>query len=54
MEDWEIFEQMIDYAYANVFFAESKYQPVLFSESAVNFFLSFLNILILHFLLELC
>ncbi|KHN83267.1 Actin-like protein 6A [Toxocara canis] len=36
IEDWEMFEQMVDYAYANVFFAESKYQPVLFSESAVR------------------
>ncbi|VDK23076.1 unnamed protein product, partial [Anisakis simplex] len=36
IEDWDMFEKMVDYAYANVFFAESKYQPVLFSECAWN------------------
>ncbi|MFH4978516.1 hypothetical protein AB6A40_005225 [Gnathostoma spinigerum] len=36
IEDWDMFEQMIDYSYSQVFFAESKYQPVLFTESAWN------------------
>lgn len=36
IDDWDIFEKMIDYSYNNVFYAESKYQPVLFTESAWN------------------
>uniref|UniRef100_A0A0N5AM89 Actin n=1 Tax=Syphacia muris TaxID=451379 RepID=A0A0N5AM89_9BILA len=36
IEDWDIFEQLVDYAYKRVLNAESQYQPVLFTEPAWN------------------
>uniref|UniRef100_A0A914UP98 Actin-like protein 6A n=1 Tax=Plectus sambesii TaxID=2011161 RepID=A0A914UP98_9BILA len=36
VEDWDMFEAMLDHMYANCLFSESKYHPVLFSEPAWN------------------
>uniref|UniRef100_A0A183DU17 Actin n=1 Tax=Gongylonema pulchrum TaxID=637853 RepID=A0A183DU17_9BILA len=36
IEDWDIFEQMVDYCYRHVLFCESQYQPALFSEAPWN------------------
>ena len=40
IEDWEMFEQMLDYSYAKVLKSESEYHPVLFSEAPVSTLLS--------------
>ncbi|EJW70219.1 hypothetical protein WUBG_18874, partial [Wuchereria bancrofti] len=34
IDDWDIFEQLVDYSYSRILFSESQYQPVLFSEAA--------------------
>ncbi|OZC06460.1 hypothetical protein X798_06551 [Onchocerca flexuosa] len=36
IDDWDIFEQLVDYSYSRILFSESQYQPVLFSEAAWN------------------
>ena len=36
IEDWDMFEQILDYSYAKVIKSESEYHPVLFSEPAVS------------------
>ncbi|XP_052896350.1 actin-like protein 6A [Anopheles moucheti] len=36
IENWDLFEKVIDYVYAKVVQSESMYHPVLFSESAWN------------------
>ncbi|VDN59441.1 unnamed protein product [Dracunculus medinensis] len=36
IDNWDIFEQMIDYSYKQIFYAESIYQPVLFTEAPWN------------------
>ncbi|KAH8297110.1 hypothetical protein KR093_008065 [Drosophila rubida] len=36
IDNWELFEKVIDYAYANVIQSEPEYHPVLFSEASWN------------------
>jgi len=36
IDNWDIFEQMIDYSYNRCVFSESKFHPVLFTEPANN------------------
>ncbi|CAJ0923826.1 unnamed protein product, partial [Mesorhabditis belari] len=36
IDDWDLFEQMLDFAYKDCLRTESQYHPVLFSESAWN------------------
>ncbi|MCP9257794.1 Actin-like protein 6A [Dirofilaria immitis] len=36
IDDWDVFEQLVDYSYSRILFSESQYQPVLFSEAAWN------------------
>lgn len=38
IEDWDLFEQMMDYAYTKCLFSDSKNHGVLFSEIPVNIF----------------
>lgn len=37
VENWDIFEQLLDYSYNRCVFSESKFHPVLFTEPAVSF-----------------
>lgn len=36
VENWDLFEQLLDYSYAKCLHTESHYHPVLFSESPFN------------------
>ena len=36
IEDWDMFEQLLDYSYSNIIRSESEYHPVLFSEAPWN------------------
>lgn len=36
IDNWDLFEKVLDYTYAKVVQSESEYHPVLFSESASN------------------
>lgn len=36
IDNWDLFEKVLDYTYAKVIASESQYHPVLFSESAWN------------------
>lgn len=36
IDDWDLFESLLDYAYSDCLVTESQYHPVLFSESPYN------------------
>lgn len=46
VDDWDIFEQLVDFSYSRILFSESQYQPVLFSEAAVSLIAEYLTVLI--------
>lgn len=36
IDDWDLFEKIVDYSYSKCLHTESKFHPVLFSESPLN------------------